>query len=585
MGKYDKYKKLVFPASLVKTSVTTSVLNNPGTITAGGQGNEGIDLAEWLQEKIDDGTIVISGGTGNTDLSADQDSTTVTIFSSTGTDATITAASTLRSGVMSAQDKLNLESLITLTGVSQASTNLGIFSGSIIPDNTTIKIALQALETTVDSITGATPINPSDIITITPVIGVVNGTNTVLDHDVSLDFYPDQVDLSTLGGKLQLSQLDNTSATFGQFIVFNGTDWAATDYTPSTGSGVANQVTYWAAPTMLTGNNKFLYDGNNLTLGTGTQATNTRFTIKGVGTTNTTYGITHRNSSSVDVFKVADNGALTIGSSGEVYIHSTTTAITNGGQYNIDKSGGDLKLTSDTQVVVESGGTASNTPSLKVISTRSTNIGNLYTAQIEGTFNIGSGTNPYTDLYVSTIVNQTGGTNPIRSVYINPSIIAAQPNSLRGLEINVPGHTALKTTAGYVSFTLGSDATGDIFYRDANGNLARLPVGTASQVLGSTGTTPTWITTSGSLPAGSSGDFLIYSSGSWVAASQLREKQTGLTGTSMTLASSPLASTPIQIYKNGQLIEDTDDYTIAGATVTFVATLSSSDKITAIYYI
>ena len=50
---------------------------------------------------------------------------------------------------MSATDKTNLEALITLSGLAAASTNLGTFTGTIISDNTTIKNALQQLESAI----------------------------------------------------------------------------------------------------------------------------------------------------------------------------------------------------------------------------------------------------------------------------------------------------------------------------------------------------------------------------------------------------------------------------------------------------
>lgn len=40
--------------------------------------------------------------------------------------------------------------------------------------------------------------------------------------------------------------------------------------------------------------------------------------------------------------------------------------------------------------------------------------------------------------------------------------------------------------------SLGSDATGDLYYRSSTGVLTRLGVGTVGQVLTSNGTTPYW---------------------------------------------------------------------------------------------
>lgn len=48
------------------------------------------------------------------------------------------------------------------------------------------------------------------------------------------------------------------------------------------------------------------------------------------------------------------------------------------------------------------------------------------------------------------------------------------------------------TLTGTVQVDLGSDATGDVFYRDASGNFVRLPVGSDSQVLTLASGLPTW---------------------------------------------------------------------------------------------
>ncbi len=52
---------------------------------------------------------------------------------------------------------------------------------------------------------------------------------------------------------------------------------------------------------------------------------------------------------------------------------------------------------------------------------------------------------------------------------------------------------------GGVTMTLGSDATGDVYYRNSSGILTRLGLGSSGQVLGSNGTIPAW-TTGGVLP-------------------------------------------------------------------------------------
>lgn len=94
---------------------------------------------------------LVSSGTG-TDLNSTADSSSVSITSSTGLDTSIPAATTTVAGVMSGTDKTNLNNIVTLTGVSAAA-NLGTFTGTTIADNSTIKVALQALETAVEGAT------------------------------------------------------------------------------------------------------------------------------------------------------------------------------------------------------------------------------------------------------------------------------------------------------------------------------------------------------------------------------------------------------------------------------------------------
>jgi hypothetical protein len=162
-----------------------------------------------------------------------------------------------------------------------------------------------------------------------------------------------------------------------------------------------------------------------------------------------------------------------------------------------------------------------------------------------------------------------------------------------GTFVHVQGPMAINTSTigsdklrvnGQTRIDLGSDAEGDIFYRTASGHLARLPIGTGSQVLMG-GTIPSWGTVSGSLPGGVSGDIAIHDGTGWASVSRTVETQTGISGTLVTLASTPLSYAPKDIYKNGLLQVVTDDYTMAGANVTFVNSLSSTDKVTAIYYL
>jgi len=106
----------------------------------------------------DDGTKTVvtintgSGGSTPTDLTYAPLSGSGIVQSSTGTDATITARNTSFAGLMLPADVLDIEDLTTLSGVASNQTDLGTFSGTIIPDNQTIKQALQSLETSLGSV-------------------------------------------------------------------------------------------------------------------------------------------------------------------------------------------------------------------------------------------------------------------------------------------------------------------------------------------------------------------------------------------------------------------------------------------------
>ena len=67
---------------------------------------------------------------------------------------------------------------------------------------------------------------------------------------------------------------------------------------------------------------------------------------------------------------------------------------------------------------------------------------------------------------------------------------------------------------GDVTMTVGSDATGDVYYRDAAGHLERVPVGSDGQVLTSTGTVPNWESAAGGASlSGSTDNGLVTATG------------------------------------------------------------------------
>lgn len=174
--------------------------------------NDSIPLYNAIALVIDEVGVTVSA----TDLSIDQTASTVIVQSSTGIDGTIPAASTTLAGVMTASDKVRANSLITLSGVAAAATNLGTFTGTTIPNNSTIKEALQALETSLEDIPDVTAGN---LTSSTSAITVANGAGAVLGSGTAINIVSGNILLSTLGGSLDISQINISDASDGDTLV------------------------------------------------------------------------------------------------------------------------------------------------------------------------------------------------------------------------------------------------------------------------------------------------------------------------------------------------------------------------------
>lgn len=72
---------------------------------------------------------------------------------------------------------------------------------------------------------------------------------------------------------------------------------------------------------------------------------------------------------------------------------------------------------------------------------------------------------------------------------------------------------------------------------------------------------------------------------SQILSSEIKDTQTGITGTTLTLPSVPNVST-LKVFRNGVLLDEGagNDYTVSGAVVTFAIALIASDKIKSFYF-
>lgn len=174
--------------------------------------NDSIPLYSAIKLVIDEEVVGITG----TDITHTADASYVGIESSSGTSTAIPGATTTLAGIMTAADKVRLNSLVTLSGVAANSTHLGAFIGGIISDNRTIKQALQDLETSIETGTGL-PLG--DLTSVTSAITVTGGSNSIfVPTGVSLTLVPGNIQLNTLGGSLSLSQLSSGGASTGQVL-------------------------------------------------------------------------------------------------------------------------------------------------------------------------------------------------------------------------------------------------------------------------------------------------------------------------------------------------------------------------------
>ena len=104
----------------------------------------------------------------------------------------------------------NVDDLVSLTGVSENTTNLGTFSGSTIDDSVTVKAALQALETAIEAESAARG---------TAITNLIDGAPAALDtlNELAAALNDDASAASTLTGLINANEthIDNMATLTG----------------------------------------------------------------------------------------------------------------------------------------------------------------------------------------------------------------------------------------------------------------------------------------------------------------------------------------------------------------------------------
>lgn len=92
------------------------------------------------------------------------------------------------------------------------------------------------------------------------------------------------------------------------------------------GTGTAGRVAFWRASGAISSDANFAWDSTNVRLNIGAPSSpNARFNVKGSGNTNTTNNVIITNSGNTEIFKIADNGEVTIGNGTDAIINCTST--------------------------------------------------------------------------------------------------------------------------------------------------------------------------------------------------------------------------------------------------------------------
>lgn len=145
------------------------------------------------------------------------------------------------------QASLSVDDLITLSGVAEGAANLGTFTGTTITDSSTIKAAMQELETAVEAGTGYTNLT------------------SFVDQTAWRVFYSD------VNGDVTELAL----GADGTFLKSNGASLAPSFATPAgsgdvskSGTPADNQVGVWTGDGTIEGTNSLWFDGTNVGIGT-----------------------------------------------------------------------------------------------------------------------------------------------------------------------------------------------------------------------------------------------------------------------------------------------------------------------------
>lgn len=456
-----------------------------------------LDVLQW--DGVNWVPAAAGGGGGGANLSITGNTTSqLVIASDSGTDATLTSATDTLAGLMSSGDKIKLDfvtvtgatdldeltediaDFITLSGVAANAENLGTFTGSVIPDNQTIKAAIQAIETHIQTgisifdltnVSGAVATNDllvwdgTDFTTLSKAEASITGFSTLTNGYIPYANSTSTITDSLL--KVTESGLSlNTSAVTYSFT-FNGDLSRSIGLARHTTSDTAgNTLSVYAGGATVGASNK---NGGNYDIYTGiaTGTGSSQFNIYTVsagasGTTdrNPSLKLNINGDGRLELTTSTANSKMRIGHNLKTILSLSTgigidfsrvadgSYTISGGIHMVDSAIHRMLISSANAGVGFVRNPASDTAPVVVIGGSSDNSGaniwcgvgssGLYNFHFKRTWvNAGSSISSYFD---------TTGTNTnvgqvVVGQYINNSVINSSTGSNYGLQINASGHT------------------------------------------------------------------------------------------------------------------------------------------------
>jgi hypothetical protein len=157
-------------------------------------------LAAWkiVNGKTCCDAITIIGGGGGTSTFTITPGATSAVFNVNGTSQTLGLVDLTNAGLLSPTLLTTINNLVTLSGTTAGNTELGTFTGVTIPDNTTVKTALQSLETSLETKQKELTFKSSG--TQVGITGAYDKINVIGATVAQNSAIPSQIDITVEGG-------------------------------------------------------------------------------------------------------------------------------------------------------------------------------------------------------------------------------------------------------------------------------------------------------------------------------------------------------------------------------------------------